>query len=234
MLAGYQRIVVLTGAGISHAAGLPTYRGPDGLWNDPKLARMNDVEALRDHRGEVCSMFWKFRSAIGKAQPTAAHRALAAFERTLKPPATMQIITQNVDGLHQRAGSVNVCDYHGTLTRWRCEVCEVELEPPLLDVDPSPPEHCGEVMRPSVVLFGEMIPTAAERTAKHALRDCDLFVAIGTSGTVAPASSFVRWAELNHARRVLLNLEVFDGARELFTDCATGPADELVPRWFAS
>ncbi len=87
-------------------------------------------------------------------------------------------------------------------------------------------------MRPSVVLFGEMIPTAAERTAKHALRDCDLFVAIGTSGTVAPASSFVRWAELNGARRLLLNLEVFDGAHALFSECHEGPADELVPRWF--
>ncbi|MBA2542876.1 MAG: NAD-dependent deacylase [Deltaproteobacteria bacterium] len=242
MLAGYQRIVLLTGAGLSHSAGLPTYRGPDGLWNDPKLARMNDVEALSHHREDVCSMFWKFRSAIGKALPTVAHRALAAFERALKPPATMTIITQNVDGLHQRAGSVNVCEYHGTLTRWRCEVCQVELEPPWPaappgesnDVDPSPPDHCGEVMRPSVVLFGEMIPTAAERTAKYALRDCDLFVAIGTSDTVAPASSFVRWAQLNNARRVLLNLEIFDEAHDQFTDCVAGPADELVPRWFAT
>lgn len=234
MLAGYQRIVLLTGAGLSHSAGLPTYRGPDGLWNDPKLARMNDVEALSSQRAEVCSMFWKFRLAIGKVLPTAAHRALAAFERALSPPATMTIITQNIDGLHQRAGSVNVCEYHGTLTRWRCEVCHVELEPPSIDVDPSPPDHCGEVMRPSVVLFGEMIPTAAERTAKHALRDCDLFVAIGTSGTVSPASSFVRWAQLTNARRVLLNLEIGGDARDLFTDCIAGPADELVPRWFAA
>jgi NAD-dependent deacetylase len=233
MLAGYQRIVVLTGAGLSHSAGLPTYRGPGGLWTDDKLAKMNDVEALASNRAEVCSMFWGFRAAIGKVEPTIAHRALAAFERALPSTSSMVIVTQNVDGLHQRAGSTNVCEYHGTLTRWHCEVCHVELEPPWIDVDPAPPEHCGEVMRPSVVLFGEMIPTAAERAAKIALRECDLFVAIGTSGTVAPASSFVRWAELNNARRVLLNLEIFDGARELFTDCVSGPSDELVPRWFA-
>ncbi len=233
MLARYQRIVVLTGAGISRSAGLPTYRGPDGLWNDPANVALNTIEALRSRRTDTCEMFWKFRAGIGKAEPTRAHRALAEFARALKPPATMTIITQNVDGLHQRAGSFNVCEYHGSLTRWNCEICHVELEPPWLDHDPSPPHHCGEVMRPSVVLFGEMIPTEAEHAAKRALRDCDLFVAIGTSGTVAPASSFVRWAQLNNARRVLLNLEGFDGDDE-FTDRDLGPADELVPKWFAT
>ena len=88
-------------------------------------------------------------------------------------------------------------------------------------------------MRPAVVLFGEMIPVDAERTVKHALRDCDLFVAIGTSGTVEPAASFVRWAALNHAHRVLLNLDIYDGARERFDECHAGTADELVPRWFS-
>jgi NAD-dependent deacetylase len=233
MLAGYKRIVVLTGAGLSHAAGLPTYRGAGGLWNDPKLVRLNDVEALRDHREEVCAMFWKFRAAIGGVEPTVAHRALAAFEQKLTAGSSMLIVTQNVDGLHQRAGSIAVTEYHGTLTRWQCERCEVELEPPLSDMDPAPPSHCGQVMRPSVVLFGEMIPVAAEHTVKRALRDCDLFVAIGTSGTVEPAASFVRWVALNNARRVLLNLETFDGANELFTDVELGPADAIVPKWFA-
>lgn len=233
MLAGYRRIVVLTGAGISRAAGLPTYRGPDGLWNDPALERLNDVDALRAQRPAVCDMFWRFRAAIGKVAPTRAHRALAEFERTLPAGSSMLIVTQNVDGLHQRAGSIGVTEYHGTLTRWHCERCQFELEPPWIDDDPSPPRHCGEVMRPSVVLFGEMIPVAAEHAAKVALRDCDLFVAIGTSGTVAPASSFVRWAQLNNARRVLLNLEDVEGAGDLFTDRDLGPADELVPRWFA-
>lgn len=234
MLAHYQRIVVLTGAGISRSAGLATYRGPGGLWNNPANVELNTVEALRDRRSDVCEMFWSFRAGIGRAQPTVAHHALAAFARALKPPATLTIITQNVDGLHQRAGSFGVCEYHGSLTRWRCEICEVEVEPPWIDQNPSPPLHCGEVMRPSVVLFGEMIPVDAERTAKVALRDCDLFVAIGTSGTVAPASSFVRWARLNSARTVLLNLETFDDAAEQFTDVELGPADDIVPKWFSS
>jgi NAD-dependent deacetylase len=224
---------VLTGAGISHSAGLPTYRGPGGLWADPRLAELSEANALTERRAEVCGLFWSLRQAIGKVEPTLAHRALAAFEQRLPAGSSMLIVTQNVDGLHQRAGSIGVCEYHGSLARWHCEHCKVELEPPTIDLDPSPPVHCSESMRPSVVMFGEMIPAAAERAAKVALRDCDLFVAIGTSGSVAPASSFVRWAELNRARRVLLNLEIFDGARDLFTDCVAGPADELVPRWFA-
>ena len=225
----YKRIVVLTGAGISHSAGLPTYRGPGGLWSDPKLAALSDTSAFRTHRTDVTDMFWKFRRAIGECEPTLAHRALAAFEEKLPAGAELQIITQNIDSLHQRAGSRRVCEYHGTLARWHCEVCGHEESP--ADAE-TPPSHCGERMRPSVVAFGEMIPVEAERTAKTALRDCDLFVAIGTSGTVQPASSFVRWAEYAGARRVLLNLEVFDGARSEFTNCYEGKADDLVPQFF--
>jgi NAD-dependent deacetylase len=230
-LAAYRNIVVLTGAGISQSAGLPTYRGPGGLWSDPELAELADARALTERRGAACDMFWRFREAIARVEPSPAHHALAAFEARLPPGARFLIITQNVDGLHQRAGSRSVCEYHGSLASWRCEICGAARVP---EGGEAPPWCCGEHMRPNAVLFGEMIPIDAERAAKRALRDCDLFVAIGTSGTVAPASGFVRWAELNGARRVLLNLEIFDGARELFGELEVGPADELVPRWFAA
>jgi NAD-dependent deacetylase len=229
-LTGYRNIVVLTGAGISRSAGLPIYRGAGGLWSDPKLAELSSARAMLERRDEACDQFWRFRVDIAKVEPTAAHRALAAFEQRLPPEARFLIITQNVDGLHQQAGSRKVCEYHGSLASWRCERCGVAREPP---ADGPPPVCCGERMRPDVVLFGELIPVAAERAAKQALRDCDLFVAIGTSGTVAPASSFVRSAELNGARRVLLNLEMIESARELYGEHELGPADELVPRWFA-
>jgi NAD-dependent deacetylase len=228
-LADYRNIVVLTGAGISQSAGLPTYRGPGGLWSDPDLERLSNVEALTTHRTEACTMFWRFHCAITQVEPTAAHRALAAFERALPAAAQFLIVTQNVDGLHQRAGSRRVCEYHGTLATWRCERCGVELAPPVGD----PPRHCGELMRPAAVLFGEMIPPEAEHTAKRALRSCDLFVAIGTSGSVWPAASFVRWVALNGARSILLNLEIDDEARDAYGECHTGTADELVPRLFA-
>lgn len=227
-LARYRSIAVLTGAGISHSAGLPTYRGPGGLWTDPRLAKLSDVNALVADRAAVTDLFWSFRRAIETVQPTGAHRALAAFEQHLPRGTKFQIITQNIDSLHQRAGSKNVCEFHGSLRRWRCDTCTTEIEPP----DGEPPMHCAQRMRPAVVLFGEAIPVDAERTVKQALRDCDLFVAIGTSGTVEPASSLVRWAELNGARRMLLNLEIFDGARALFTECHAGSADDLVSRWF--
>ena len=229
-LARYRNIVVLTGAGISHSAGLPTYRGAGGLWSDPALVELSNARAMIERRGEACDLFWRFRGALAKVEPTPAHRALAAFEDRLPPGARFLIITQNVDGLHQRAGSRGVCEYHGSLASWRCDACRSTRVPG--DGEP-PPVCCDQRMRPDVVLFGELIPALAERAAKHALRDCDLFVAIGTSGTVSPASSFVRWAQLNGARCVLLNLEIFDGARELYGELEAGPADELVPRWFA-
>ena len=227
-LAEYRRIVVLTGAGISQAAGLPTYRGPGGLWTDPKLAQLTDAAALEMRRPEVCAMFWQFRQSIRQVEPTAAHRALAAFEARLPEDASFLLITQNVDGLHQRAGSQQVCEFHGTLLRWYCEVCGEELDPPHGDA----PVHCGLLMRPAAVLFGEMIPPDAVDQASAALEECDLFVAIGTSGTVSPASGFVEWAQENGARSILLNLEIDDAARLAYTECHAGTADALVTRWF--
>ena len=229
-LRGYRNIVVLTGAGISQSAGLPTFRGPGGLWTDPALAALSSVEALVERRAEVCAMHWRLREAVRRVEPTLAHRTLAAFEAALPSGTNFLIVTQNVDQLHQRAGSRNVCDYHGSLARWWCDQCGHESEP--ADGD-APPAHCGQLMRPSAVLFGEMIPPEAEHTAKRALRDCDLFVSVGTSGTVMPAASFVRWAEYSGAHRVLLNLEIAEEAREMYAEIERGTADELVPRWFA-
>jgi len=228
-LASYRHIVVLTGAGISQSAGLPTYRGPGGLWTDPELAKLSHADALVSHRRDTCMMHWQFRNSVREASPTAAHRALAAFEQRLPAEARFLIVTQNIDSLHQRAGSRAVCEYHGTLARWRCEVCAAVLEPP----DGDLPVHCEQLMRPATVMFGEAIPVDAELLTKRALRDCDLFVAIGTSGTVWPASSFVRAAAYNGARCVLVNLEIDSQMRDVFAECHAGPADELVPRLFA-
>lgn len=219
----YRNVVVLTGAGISQSAGLPTYRGPGGLWNDPAKIALSDVSALRARRAEVCAMFRELYRAVAGVQPSLAHRALAELE----PRTHVTILTQNVDGLHQRAGSNHVVEYHGSLARWRCDLCGAEQSPPEDEL------HCGEPMRPCVVLFGEEIPAAADHAAKRALRDCDLFVAIGTSGTVAPASSFVRSARYAGAHTVLLNLEVFDDARDHYAEIHAGPADEVVPAWLA-
>jgi NAD-dependent deacetylase len=218
----YRNVVVLTGAGISQSAGLPTYRGPGGLWNDPAKIALSDASAMRTRRAEACAMFRELYRAAGQVEPSRAHRALAELDARTH----VTIVTQNVDGLHQRAGSRHVVEYHGSLARWRCDECGAEQAPPVGEL------HCGEPMRPCVVLFGEEIPAAADHAVKRALRECDLFVAIGTSGTVAPASSFVRSAAYAGAHTVLLNLEVFDDARDHYAEIHTGPADELVPRYF--
>ena len=220
----YRNIVVLTGAGISQAAGLPTYRGPGGLWNDPDAVALADAEAMRTRRAQACAMFRKLYDAVQQVAPTPAHVALAEFERT---HGNVLVITQNVDGLHQRAGSQNVCEFHGSLARWRCDRCGHTR-------DGYEELHCGEPMRPCVVLFGEEIPAAADHTATRALRDCDLFVAIGTSGTVFPAANFVRSAAYQGAHTVLLNLEIDDASRDIYAECQTGAADQLVPRWLQS
>ena len=226
-LATYKHIVVLTGAGISHAAGLATYRGPEGLWNDPRKMELAELAALETRRDEVTDMFWSFREQSRRAMPTLAHRTLAAFEQ--RCTGTFMIVTQNIDGLHQRAGSRHVVEYHGNLAHWRCEICGRETDPPTGSV----PRCDGQAMRPDIIFFGEAIPVAAEREVKAELRACDLFVAIGTSGTVWPAASFVRSADYAGARTILLNLEIDDEARLAYREVHAGPADELVPRFFA-
>ncbi len=226
-LATYKNIVVLTGAGISHAAGLATYRGPDGLWNDPKQMELAELAALETRRGEVTDMFWSFREQTRTARPTRAHVALAAFEAQCT--GKFLIVTQNIDGLHQRAGSQRVVEYHGNLAHWRCEICGREDDPPAGVV----PTCDGQAMRPDIIFFGEAIPVAAEREVKTELRECDLFVAIGTSGTVWPAASFVRSADSAGARTILLNLEIDDEAMMAYREVHAGTADDLVPKFFA-
>ncbi len=228
--ADFRHVIVLTGAGISASAGIRTFRGPGGLWTDPELAALSHHDAMVAKREAVCAMYWQRRRGLAKVAPTVAHRALAAFEAARPTGTTFTLVTQNVDGLHRAAGNRDVVEYHGSLARWRCDACPHTEEPP--DGE-APPVHCGVVMRPEIVMFGEGIPPAAEHAVKRALRDCDLFVAIGTSGTVSPASGFVRAARYAGAKTVLLNLEAFDEARELFDDVRLGPSDERVPALFA-
>ena len=180
-------MVVLTGAGVSVASGLRPYRGPGGLWTDqPELAARMTAGAAPD---DLWHLFGPLRGELARAEPNAAHRALAALEARV--PLT--VITQNIDGLHQRAGSQSVVELHGALGRSRCVACDRVTEDLVPHVT-APRCECGGALRPDVVLFEEPLPVDAEYAAKRALRDCDLFLAIGTSGTVSPASNFVRSA----------------------------------------
>jgi NAD-dependent deacetylase len=232
----YFGIVILTGAGISAASGIRTYRGPEGLWNDETLIRLSDGETFRTDPLDV----WKFWSAARRisasASPNAAHLALASFEKRLRPDQSLTIITQNIDGLHGRAGSARVIEYHGSVHRTRCSNAACDLAPfrdrmPYETEVPRCP-RCGANLRPNIVLFSEAIPYGNSEAALRALDSCDLFVAIGTSGTVYPASQLVQVAFDRGARTVYLNLESLGGKNPYFEEEYLGKAEEIVPLIF--
>lgn len=226
-------VVVLTGAGVSVASGLRPYRGANGLWTErPDQVDAATTETLARDPGAIWRLLGPMRVAVAAAEPNDAHRALAELERrVLAHGATFLLITQNVDGLHQRAGSRDVVEIHGTLARSRCTACD---RAPFADDESHEREvprcdRCGAPLRPDVVLFGEYPSVDDEHRAKRALRDCDLFLAIGTSGTVSPASSYVRWAEVNGARTIFVNAEPMSVANPAFREVAIGRAEEILP-----
>jgi NAD-dependent deacetylase len=159
--------------------------------------------------------------------------ALVRLEYNLKPHQQFLLITQNIDGLHQKAGSQNVVELHGTVRRTRCtnDSC---ISEPFTDNDPHDKQlprcsTCQSPLRPDIVLFNEEIPPDASWQSKRALRDCDLFIAVGTSGTVSPASNFVRSADYAGARTILVNLEPMNPKNPYFKEEYLGKAEEVLP-----
>lgn len=227
----YRRVVVLTGAGISVASGLRPYRGPTGVWTDDPLRRADATLArAQEDPWSTWKAFGPLRVAVLEAKPNSAHRALALAEQRLAEGSTLTVITQNVDGLHQAAGSSQVVELHGNLLRTRCSSCNIDP----FDDRSNPAElprctRCGAPLRIDIVLFDEPMPARQEWEAKRALRDCDLFLAVGTSGTVSPASNFVRSAEYEGARTVYVNLEPLDPPNPMFAETVLGRAETVLP-----
>ena len=233
-LSAYREIAVLTGAGISVGSGLPTYRGAGGLWKASRVESFATAEAIHAAPERVWDFFSGVRSKIAAASPNPAHRALAAAEARLRATQRLTILTQNVDGLHQLAGSKRVVELHGSLRRSRCTRCDYAREEDLASISSCPPcPACGAPLRPAVVLFDEALPVDAEWEAKKVLRDCDLFLAVGTSGTVSPASNFVRAAEYAGARTIYVNLEPMQPPNPAFREVVLGRAEELLPELLA-
>jgi NAD-dependent deacetylase len=232
-LSNYKNIVILTGAGVSVASGLKTFRGAGGLWNDEEVYELSYVETLQEDPHAVWKFWVTMRNVIQKNQPNPAHLALAQAELQLRPDQNFLLITQNVDGFHIQAGSKNVAELHGNVLRTRCSNPKCTLQP-YLDTEAVPEElpHCpicGAYLRVDIVLFGEQIPVDAIWRVKKALRDCDLFLAIGTSGTVEPAASFVRGAEYAGARTVYINMEPMEPPNSYFKESILGKAEEILP-----
>jgi NAD-dependent deacetylase len=221
------RIVVLTGAGVSAESGVPTFRDADGLWEGHRLEDVATPEAF-EHQPVVVHRFYDARrAALAGVEPNPAHRALARLEEAIGDD--LLVVTQNVDDLHERAGSTRVLHMHGRLRAAWCRACDGRSDwyADLADRPPCP--RCGATeLRPDVVWFGE-VPYEMDRIF-DALGEADLFVSIGTSGAVYPAAGFVEHAAAAGARTLELNLEPSAGTH-LFDDARHGPASVLVPEW---
>ena len=235
-LADATRIVILSGAGLSTAAGIPDFRGPDGLWTrDPYAELVSNLSwYLRDE--DVRKAAWKRRAdpAAWAATPTKAHRAIAALERQGRLRA---VVTQNTDGLQQLAGSAadSVLEVHGSMRTWRCEMCG--RTGPMEDMvtrvnageeDPRCP-FCGGITRATVILFEEVLDTQVLEAAVDAAEDCDAIVAVGTTLSVYPVASLFPLAIQRGAYSVIVNdapTGYDDDADEVFR----GKLDDLLPQ----
>ena len=223
-----ESMVILTGAGISAESGLSTFRDRDGIWSRVRVEDVATPEAFARNPEGVLD-FYRQRLDIAAAGvvPNPAHYALARLEREY--PGRMLLVTQNIDDLHEQAGSERVLHMHGRLRATLCAGCGRRWPDgePSWRSSPACPA-CGGGLRPDVVWFGEEpygMPEIAE-----ALATCRWFVSIGTSGMVYPAAGFVAEAAFAGARCVELNLEPSEGA-ELFDEARHGPASEIVPAW---
>ncbi|HFC09954.1 MAG TPA: NAD-dependent deacylase [Chloroflexi bacterium] len=200
-----RHIVALTGAGISAESGIPTFReAQTGLWARYDPQTLASPEGLARNPGLVWSWYAWRRNLVRQAAPNAGHRALAAMER-LAPRFTL--VTQNVDGLHQQAGSRAVIELHGNIMRTVCAANRhlvTAWEPPAEGEAPRCPQ-CGSVLRPDVVFFGENLPPQALEAALHAAQNADVMLVIGTSGVVYPAAALPGLAKENGAWVVEIN-----------------------------
>ena len=226
-MAEIERIVILTGAGISAESGIDTFRSAGGLWEQHKVEDVATPEGFARDPDLVLGFYDMRREALATVQPNPAHEALAWLEREYS--GELLLVTQNVDDLHERGGSKQVLHMHGELKSALCTSCGVRSPWKQTMADRPPCPVCAApTLRPDVVWFGEM-PYQMERIYS-ALEACDLFVSIGTSGAVYPAAGFVQEARAHGAETLELNLEPSEGSH-FFTESRHGPAGQLVPEW---
>ena len=221
-------IVILTGAGVSAESGLATFRAADGLWEGHRVEDVATPEAFARDPALVHAFYDARRAKLDEVEPNAADKALARLDAEW--PGELLLVTQNVDDLHERAGSKRMVHMHGELTSGWCLRCNERFgwAGRMGEGAQCPSCETAGMVRPDIVWFGEM-PYEMERI-DDALRRCDLFVSIGTSGAVYPAAGFVQTARHCGARTLEMNLEPSLGSF-LFDESRTGPAGDLVPAW---
>src|SRR5580704_8924098 len=220
-------LAVLTGAGISAESGVPTFRGPGGLWKDYKPEELANAEAFAKNPKLVWEWYNWRRELIAKAQPNAGHRAIVELE---KRKSRFTLITQNVDGLHDRAGSGKILKLHGDIWRMKCTVCGANWPDRRVPLPKLPPHcQCGGLTRPNVVWFGEPLADGMMKDAEHAASAASVFLVVGTSAAVVPAANLIPFAKKAGAKVIEINTD--ETAATAHVDLVLrGPAGELLPQ----
>ena len=223
-------IAVLTGAGVSAESGVPTFRGNNGLWRQYRAEDLATPGAFARDPKLVWEWYDWRRSLIAEAKPNPGHYALAEAETRARK---FTLITQNVDGLHELAGSRNVLRLHGSIWMLRCVDCGREREDRRARLPEIPPRcECGGLLRPGVVWFGEALPVQVWQEAEKAARSAELFLLIGTSAMVYPAAGLATIAKSSGARVVEINIAE-TGFSDSIDEFLQGPSGELLPQLMA-
>jgi len=223
VLAQASFVAVLTGAGISAESGIPTFRGPGGLWRSYRPEDLATPQAFARDPWLVWEWYAWRQGLVAAAEPNAGHRALVDLERA----KTVTLVTQNVDGLHARAGSTEPIELHGSLWRVRCTECEAEraIDEPIEGLPIC--AACGALERPGVVWFGESLPDEPFELAIQAVMRSQVVLVVGTSGVVQPAASLVEMGRARGATVIEVNPEATPGGRNRIA--LAGTAGEVLP-----
>jgi NAD-dependent deacetylase len=199
------KVVIFTGAGVSVESGIPTFRGPDGLWKKYRAEDLATMEAFRANPKLVWEWYDSRRRNMLEVEPNSGHRAIASFNRFFQD---FTLVTQNIDGLHDRAGHGNVLKLHGDIWEVKCISCGFARMDYTVPMAPLPPRcTCGGLLRVGVVWFGEMLPAGIYEEALGKTKACDLFFSIGTSAVVYPAAYLPQAAKEHGAYVVEVNVE---------------------------
>ena len=207
----YKKIVFVTGAGISQESGIPTFRGKEGLWRNYDPMKLATIDAFYENPKLVWEWYNERRSNVLQAQANLGHKAIVELEKY----AQVVVLTQNIDGLHKKAGSSNVLELHGSIVKIKCSVCDYNEEI-LTEIFDFPPIcKCGNILRPDVVWFGEPLPQDVWQNAIKFTSQCNLMVIVGTSLVVSPANTLPLYAKQNNATLIEINPEKTEMSGEM-------------------
>jgi NAD-dependent deacetylase len=224
-----RKTIALTGAGISVESGIPDFRSAGGLWSKYDPEEYAHISAFRSNPAKVWQMLQEMMELVLSAEPNPAHRALAELERM---GLLRSVITQNVDGLHQRGGSKEVIEFHGSNQWLVCLGCGYRQEAASLSLEVIPPRcpQCGSILKPDVVFFGEAIPWEAQTKSFEEARTCDLVLVVGTSAVVYPAAGIPTIAKQGGAKVVEINMESTPLTGSVSDYLIQGSAGQILPK----